>query len=145
MVLLSGAGGSALVAASLLRPVTLAPGLLALGGAYGALLAIDDPPLDSRAAAVAVALVVVGELVGWARELAATTRDEPGNAWRRPIWIAGLALATLALAWPLLAIVDLSRPEGLAVEAVGAVAAVAALLLVLAQQRAGRQTQGRGG
>jgi hypothetical protein len=36
----------------------------------------------------------------------------------------------LALAWGLLALVDLARVEGLAVEAVGAHAAVAALVLI---------------
>ena len=62
---------------------------------YAGLLAVDDPPLDARAAGVAAALLVVGELVGWSRELATTTRDEPGGAWRRPVWIARLGLGAL--------------------------------------------------
>ena len=77
-----------------------------------------------------MALVVVGELVGWARELAGATRDEPGNAWRRPAWIAGVGMGALGLAWAVLAVADLARVQGLAIEAVGAVAALAALLVV---------------
>jgi hypothetical protein len=125
-----GAVGAALTGAAVVVPVVLGPALAALGGAYVALLLIDDPPLDTRAAGVAMALVVVGELVGWARELAGATRDEPGNAWRRPVWVAGVGMGALGLAWGVLAIADLARVQGLAIEAVGALAALAALLVV---------------
>jgi hypothetical protein len=124
-----GLVGAALTGAAVVVPVMLGPGLAALAGAYVALLLIDDPPLDTRAAGVAMALVVVGELVGWARELAGVTRDEPGNAWRRPVWIAGVGMGALGLAWGVLAVADLARVQGLAIEAVGAVAALAALLV----------------
>jgi hypothetical protein len=129
-VLTLGAAATALTAGALIRPLLLGPALATLGGAYTVLLLVDEPPLDSRAAGVAASLVVVGELVGWSQELAGATRDEPGNAWRRPAWIAGAGLGALGLAWALLAVVDLARVEGLAVEAVGAVAALAALVLV---------------
>jgi hypothetical protein len=135
-VLMAGTAGSAGTLASLAWPVALGPALVSTGGAYAVLLAVDEPPLDTRAAAVAVALLVTGELVGWARELGATTRDEPGNAWRRPIWIAWLAAAALGLTWALLAVVDVARVEGLVVEAVGAVSALAALVLVVYAARA---------
>jgi hypothetical protein len=130
--LVTGLGvlGALLTAAALWRPVALGPALAALGSAYAALLLVDEPPLDTRAAGLAMALVVVGELVGWARELAGTTRDEPGNAWRRPVWIASAGVAALGLAWAVLAVADLARVDGLAIEAVGAVAALAALLIV---------------
>lgn len=124
-----GLVGAALTGAAVVVPVLLGPALAALAGAYVALLLIDDPPLDTRAAGVAMALVVVGELVGWARELAGVTRDEPGNAWRRPVWIAGVGMGALGLAWGVLAVADLARVQGLAIEAVGAVAALAALLV----------------
>jgi len=130
VVLLAGLAGAILTAGALVRPVLLGLALLASATAYALLLAIDEPPLDARAAGVAAALVVVGELVGWARELGSTTRDEPGGAWRRPIWIAGVAVGSLALGWATLAAVDLVRVEGLAVEGVGALAAVAALVVV---------------
>ena len=110
--------------------MALGPALMASAGAYATLLAIDDPPLDTRVAGVAVALLVVGELVGWARELGSATRDEPGNAWRRPIWIAGIAMGALGITWTLLAVADLARVEGLGAEVVGALAALGALVLV---------------
>ena len=129
-VLLVGVTGTALTAAALAWPVVLGPALAVSAGAYALLLAIDEPPLDTKAAGVAAALLVVGELVGWSRELASTTRDEPGGAWRRPTWIAAVGIVALLLAWALLAVVDVARVEGLAVEAVGAVCAFAALLVV---------------
>jgi hypothetical protein len=125
-----GLAGAALTGAAVAWPIVLGPALAALGSAYLALLLVDEPPLDTRAAGVAAALVIVGELVGWARELGGATRDEPGNAWRRPAWIAGAGMGALGLAWALLAVADLARVEGLAIEAVGAVAALAALLVV---------------
>ena len=129
-VLVVGLLGSLVTAVALFRPAVLGIALCLSAGAYALLLALDDPPLDARAAVVAVVLLAVGELVGWARELAGTTVDEPGGAWRRPIWIATVSLMALALAWGLLALVDFARVEGLAVEVVGAVAALAALVLI---------------
>ena len=136
-VLVTGLLGAAATAAAVVRPAALTLALPASAAAYALLLTIDDPPLDSRAAGVAAALLVVGELNGWARELAGTT-DEPGGAWRRPAWIAGAGAGALALAWVVLAVADVARVEGLAIEAVGAVAALAALVLVtrLAGRRA---------
>jgi hypothetical protein len=130
VVLPIGLVATALTAVALVWPVALGFALVASAGAYGALLAIDEPPLDTRAVGVSAALVVVGELVGWARELGSSTRDEPGGAWRRPIWITGAAVVALGLSWTLLALVDGVRVEGLAYEAVGALAAVGALLVV---------------
>lgn len=129
-VLLVGLAGVVLVTVALAWPVVLGPALAALGGSYVVLLLIDDPPLDARAAGVAAALLAVGELAGWARELGGPTRDEPGGAWRRPIWIAALAATALGVAWLLLTVADLARVEGLAVEAVGALAALVAFLVV---------------
>jgi hypothetical protein len=129
-VLLLGIAGATLTGAALFWPAALGLALVASGGAYAALLVIDEPPLDARAAVVGAGLLVVGELVGWARELGATTRDEPGGAWRRPVWIAGIAAGALGLGWILLALVDRLRVDGLAVEALGALAALAVLLLV---------------
>ena len=130
-VLLLGLAGSVLTGAAVVWPVTLGPALAASGGAYALLLVIDEPALDTRAAGVAVALVVAGELTGWSHELAGPTRDEPGGAWRRPIWIAGIAAGTLGLAWAMLAVADLARFEGLAIEGLGALAALAAVLLLV--------------
>jgi len=135
-VLSFGVAGSVITAIALRWPGLLGLALAVSGTAYAALLAIDEPPLDVRAVGVAAALLAVGELVGWTRELATTTRDEPGGAWRRPVWIAMLAIGTLLLAWCLLALVDLARVEGLAIEAVGAACALAALVVVRRLARA---------
>ena len=127
----TGLLGALATAAAFVRPAALALALTASAAAYALLLTIDEPPLDSRAAGVAAALLVVGELCGWAQELGGTT-DEPGGAWRRPAWIAGAGTGALALAWIVVAVADVARVEGLglAVEAVGALAALAALVLV---------------
>lgn len=142
VVVTLGGVGVVLTAVSLVWAAALGPGLAALAGAYAVLLAIDEPPLDGRAAAVAALLLVVGELVGWARELGGATRDEPGGAWRRPIWIAGAAAGALALGWGMIALVDRLRADGLAVEAAGALAALAVLLLV--RHAASRPREGPG-
>lgn len=123
-----------LVAAVL--PVVLGPALGASASAYAILLVVDDPPLDGRAVGVAASLVVVGELVGWSRELASPTTDEAGNAWRRPVWVAGAGSGALLVASVLLAVVDLARVEGLVVEVVGALAALSLLVLVVVNARA---------
>lgn len=137
-VLVLGLAGSVLTAAAVLWPAVLGLALAAPAAAYAVLLVVDEPRLDARAAGVAAALVVLGELVGWSRELAATSADEPGGAWRRPTWIATVGIGALLSGWALLAIVDLARVEGLAVEAVGAVCALAALLVARRLARAAR-------
>ena len=126
-MLAAGVAGALATAVALRLSTLLGPALVLSGGAYGLLLGIDDPPLDARAAGVAAALLVIGELVGWARELASTTRDEPGNAWRRPVWIAGAGIGTVGLVTVLLAVVDVAQVEGLAIEALGALAALTAV------------------
>jgi hypothetical protein len=135
-VLVLGLAGAVVTAVALVWPVVLGPGLALSGSAYAVLLAVDEPPLDARAAGVAAALVAVGELVGWSRELQATSTDEAGGAWRRPTWIAAVAIGALLLVSALLAVVDLARVEGLAVEAVGAACALAALAVALRLARA---------
>jgi hypothetical protein len=144
-VLALGLAGTLLTALALVQAVLLGLALATSGAAYGLILAVDDPPLDVRAAGVAAGLLIVGELVGWSRELATTTRDEPGGAWRRPVWTASLGVGALLLVWALLALVDLARVEGLAVEAVGAVCALAALLVARRLARGSRDRQPSGG
>jgi hypothetical protein len=144
-VLALGLAGTLLTALALVQAVLLGLALATSGAAYGLILAVDDPPLDVRAAGVAAGLLIVGELVGWSRELATTTRDEPGGAWRRPVWTASLGVGALLLVWALLALVDLARVEGLAVEAVGAVCALAALLVARRLALGSRDRQPSGG
>ena len=105
------------------------------------LLAIDEPPLDARAA-VAALLLVAGELVGWARELGGTTRDEPGAPGAARSGSPGRRPAARARVGLVIALVDRLRADGLAVEAAGALAALAVLLLV--RHAASRPREGPG-
>ena len=130
-MLAAGVAGAGMIAVAIVWPVLLGPGLGALAGAYALLLIVDDPPLDSRAIGIAASLLLVGELSSWSRELRSATRDEPGNAWRRPVWIATLGIATVVVTAGLLAIVDLAQLDGLVVEVVGAVAALVVLVALV--------------
>ncbi len=134
-VLALGALGALGIVVATVRSAALGPALGASASAYAILLVVDDPPLDGRAVGVAAALVLVGELVGWSRELASPTMDEPGNAWRRPVWIAGAAGGALLVAAVLLAVVDLARLDGLVVEVFGALAALSLMVLVVVTAR----------
>jgi hypothetical protein len=106
-----------------------------LAGGYAFLLAVEDAPLDLRAALLAPVLLVVAELAYWSLELRAEVTDEPGTYSRRVGVLSWLAVGALALAGALLAVVDLAAREGLAIEIAGAFAALAALLLVLSLAR----------
>jgi hypothetical protein len=125
-----GAAGTAAVAVALLLPYALVAGLALLGGAYATLLGVDQPPLDARATVVAAGLLVVAGLADWSVELRTTSPDEAGGLWRRPFWIALGGIGTLALGGVLLAVVDLTRTEGIVVEAIGTAAALTAVVLV---------------
>lgn len=136
-VLAAGLTGAGLVTLALLWPLLLAGGLTLLGGAYGVLLAVEEPPLDGRSVIVAAALLVVAGLVDWSVELRTTTPDEAGGLWRRPFWVAVGAIGTLGLGAVLLAVVDLVRTEGVVIEVLGTAAALTVVVLVvgLAAQR----------
>ena len=128
---LLGALGAAAVGAGVIsgRFEVVASGLVFLGGGYAAVLAIADPRLDLSAALVAAALVATGELANLSIE-ARSLVDTEGATWRRVGWVAVLGLATLALGAGLLVVSDLVRAGGIAVDALGAVAALAALGLL---------------
>jgi hypothetical protein len=111
-------------------PTAVPAGLAALGAEYGILLAVDGGTLDGRAPVVAAALFAIGELAYWSLELRDAVTDEAGAYLRRLGLLAGLSLGALALGIVLLAAVDLGERGGVGLEAVGAVAAVAALGLV---------------
>ena len=135
-VLAIALGGTVGTVAALAWPAAL-PGALVLPvAAYATILAVDEPALDGRSAALAALLVVVAGLVDWSVELRTTSVDEPGGRWRRLLWIALWALAALGLGGMLLALVDLARAEGLAIEALGVLAALTAIGLL---GRAARQ------
>ena len=119
------------------RAEPVAGALALLGAAYAVILVVDDPPLDARAAIVGATLLAIGELAHLSVEARAAVTEEADAVARRVLWVAAQALLALGLGGALLALVDLVRTEGLAIEAVGVVAAVGAVgLLVLAAREA---------
>jgi hypothetical protein len=124
-----------LAAAMLARvPVLVAPAAAALGAAYAVTVARDASP-DLEAPLAGVALLIVCELGYWVQELRTTAPDEPGAAARHLAWIGVLGVAGFLPGVVLLALPDVLRVEGIAVEAAGALAIAALLagLLLLAR------------
>jgi hypothetical protein len=118
------------LAAGLALPALVVPGTALAGAAYAILLAADAGGLDRNAPVVAAALILSCELAYWADELRTTSADEDGARARRVAWLATLTLLALLLGASLLALADLARVEGVAVELLGAAAAVTAFGLL---------------
>jgi len=134
----------ALVAALVLGWSSLVPAaLLLLGGMYGAELAIDDAPLDAATPLVAAGLLVTAELGYWAIEEREPVRADPGEGLRRVAFVAVVGLGALLVASLLLALVDVVRADGLAIDLIGAAAAAAALLAVVVFTRRRDETAAR--
>jgi len=134
----------ALVAALVLGWSSLVPAaLLLLGGMYGAELAIDDAPLDAATPLVAAGLLVTAELGYWAIEEREPVRADPGEGLRRVAFVAVVGLGALLVASLLLALVDVVRAGGLAIDLIGAAAAAAALLAVVVFTRRRDETAAR--
>jgi len=132
---LAVAGLAASIAAGRFEGVVAA--LVVLGGCYAAILVIDDPPLDGRSAVVGASLLAVGELAHLSLASRTAVTDEAGAGARRVARVAVLALAAMAVGGLVLALVDLVRTGGIAIELVGAAAAIAAVgLLTLAARDA---------
>jgi hypothetical protein len=140
-----GPWGWALLAPAALAFLLAAAGAAAawapalLGAEYaGALEIAGHVRADGRAAAVAIALVVVTELSAWARELDPEVPHERGLLLRQTRRVALLGICAGAVASALLALAAAPLDLGLAGDALGVAAAVAALGLVasLARRRA---------
>ena len=133
----AGALAMLLLAAGLLLriPAVVPAAIVLIGLGYSATLAVQDGALDARAPVIAAALFAAAELGYWSLEVRDAVADEPGAYLRRLGLLAGLALGTLALGQLLLALVDVSERGGIAIEAVGVVAAVAALAIVALARR----------
>jgi hypothetical protein len=135
-VRLAAAGVVALVAALVLEWSALVPVSLGLvGAAYATHLALDDPPLDPRAAALAASLLLAAELAYWSLEERDDVAAGPGEAWRRLAVVLGLGAAALFVSAGVLALVDVVTARGLAVDLLGAAAAAGALLALLLSAR----------
>ncbi len=123
-------------------PALVPVSLVLLGGVYGMQLAVDDAPLDAAVVLVAAGLVVTAELAYWSLEERERVKTEPGEAFRRLALVAVLGLGALAVAALPLALVDVVRARGLAVDILGALAATAVLVaVVLAARGSGRTSR----
>lgn len=109
--------------------------LLLLGAAYATHLAADDPALDVRAPLVAAGLLVTAELAYWSLEEREEIRAERGESLRHLGVVTLLALGGLVAGSALLAVADLARADGLAIDLLGAAAAAGALLVVVLYAR----------
>ena len=126
----------ALVAALVLSWSALVPAsLLLLGATYALHLAADDAGLDARAPVLAAGLVLTAELGYWSLEELDRLRVDEGEDLRRLGFVVLLALAGLVVGAILLAVADLARAGGLAIDLIGACAAAAALLVVVLYAR----------
>ena len=105
--------------------------IVLLGSAYAVHLALDDPTLDTRAPLLAAGLLIAAELAYWSLEERQNVRTEAREQLRRLTVVAALALGSLFVGAVLLAVADVARTRGLAVDLVGAAAAAGALLLLV--------------
>jgi hypothetical protein len=132
-----------LVAALVLGWTSLVPVSVALvGGLYAAELAIDDAPLDAATTGMAVALLVAAELAYWSLDERYPIPGDPGDGLRRTAFVAVTGVGAAVVAALLLALVDAIRTRSLAVDLVGAVAAVAVLVTILLAARAQGRASG---
>jgi hypothetical protein len=120
-----------LLAALVLRQAIGIPvAVFLLGTAYTVRLLAGAEVLDGRAPLVAAGLFALAELSYWSLELRDGVAAEAGAHLRRVGVVAGLTLGAVVLGAALLALVDVAGTRGLAVEALGVAAAVAALALL---------------
>jgi hypothetical protein len=121
---------------------SLVPVAVALaGGVYALELAIDDAPLDLATPAVAVGLLLAAELAYWSLDDREQAVGDPGDGLRRAAFVALLGVGALVVAGILLVLVDEVRARGLALDLVGAVAAVAVFVTVLVTARHGPRSR----
>jgi hypothetical protein len=110
------------------------------GGLYAAELAIADAPLDVAVPAVAAGLLLCTELGYWSLEERTRWLGEGGASLRRAAVVALLGAAAFLVAATLLALVDAVRARGLALDLIGALAAVTVLATVVLVARGERQS-----
>jgi hypothetical protein len=131
----------ALVSALVLGWSSFVPLSLALLGAtYAVHLSVDDTALDTKAPLFAAGLLLTAELAYWSLEERERVRSEPGDSLRHLGLVAALGLLGLVAAAAVLAVADLARAGGLAVDVLGAAAAAAVLLVVVLLARRGTES-----
>jgi len=128
---------AAFVAAALLagglvlrKPLVIPGAICILAAPYVAALGFEIDGIDTRAPLLAALLFAVAELAYWSLELRGTLADEPGTYLRRVALLAGLAVATIAGGTVVLAVVEGVAARGVAIDLLGAAAAVGAIALL---------------
>ena len=111
---------------SSLVPIAVA----AAGGIYAVELALDDAPIDLAAPAIAVGLFLTAELAYWSLDESERIPGDPGDGLRRAAVVGLLGVAAFGVSSALLLLADGIRARGLALDIVGAAAAVAALAAI---------------
>jgi hypothetical protein len=121
-------------------PSLITASLLGLGGVYAAQLAIDDEPLDLAAIFVGAGLLLTLELAHWSLEERERVKTEQGEAWRRLAFVCVLAASAVGASATLVALVDVVRARGLAIDLLGTLAAATAIVAVVVLARRGQQS-----
>jgi hypothetical protein len=115
---------------ALRRPVVIPAAVIVLAAPYVAALGFEIDGIDTRAPLLAGLLFLTAELAYWSLELRGTLADEPGTYMRRVALLATLTVVTIGGGTIVLAIVGGVEARGIAIDLVGAVAAVGAIALL---------------
>jgi hypothetical protein len=128
------------VVAAIVRgwPALVPVAVAAVGGTYAAELVIDDAPLDLVSPVVAAGLFLAAELAYWSLDERSLSAGDAGLGLRRAALVAVGGLAIVVASSGLLVVVDEVRARGLALDLVGALAAVGVLAAVVALGRTAR-------
>ena len=111
-----------------------------VGGTYAVELAIDDAPLDVSVPVIALSLLFAAELAYWSLDERHRAPGDIGQGLRRAALVALGGVAAVVVAGGLLVLVDAVRTRGLALDVLGAVAAVAVLATLLLSSRRDRSS-----
>jgi hypothetical protein len=144
LVLALGIASAFALAGALLRasPDGVVPALVGVGAAWAVAAWTRGSGAVGATVLAAVGLFVAAELSYWSLEQASVP-DEPELLARRAAGLAIRAGAALAVAATILELVAVHASGGVALEAVGVVAAVAVLGLAYTLSRPGRTGEGR--
>ena len=105
-------------------------GLAALGGEYAVLFAAQGSALDTLTPVYAGAFILVAELAFWSIERRVPAWTEGGLAERRLARLAGVSAGAVVVSGLVLILGAASGGGGIALEAIGVVAAIGAIALV---------------
>jgi len=105
-------------------------GLAALGGEYGFLFVAEGGALDELTPVYAGAFVLVAELAFWSIERRVAAWSEPMLVERRLAGLAATSIGAAGVSALVIVAAAASAGGGLALEAIGVVAAIGAIALV---------------